>query len=116
MARRKKLTPKQMKAIELLTSGKGLKYKDICAEVEIDQKTLWSWQNAPEFSLFQEELKKVEEEKWNCLVDAAKAAAMRLLENDNPKIVEYVLKTAGYNPVQEIKADISTDITINIEE
>lgn len=116
MARRKRLTPKQIQAIELLTSGKGMMYKDICSEVGIDQKTLWSWQNAPEFSLFQEELKKVEEAKWQAITDAAREAALRLVKEDNARIVEFVLKNAGYNPTIPIEADITSDININIEE
>ena len=40
MAKDKKLTPKQKYALELLTCGKGLKYKEIAQMVGIDQHTL----------------------------------------------------------------------------
>ena len=41
---------------------------------------------------------------------------MRLVAQDNPKIVEFVLKNEGYNPTQKVEADVKTDIVINIED
>jgi hypothetical protein len=116
MAKDKKLTPKQKYALELLTCGRGLKYKDIANEVGIDHKTLWSWRNAPEFAHFQDELKRINDERWLATVDAAREAAFRLVEQDNPKMVEFILKNEGYNPTQKIEADVKTDIQINIED
>lgn len=49
-------------------------------------------------------------------VDAAREAAFRLVEQDNPKMVEFILKNEGYNPTQKIEADVKTDIEINIED
>ena len=40
---------------------------------------------------------------------------MRLVAQDNPKMVEFVLKNEGYNPTQKVEADVKTDIVINIE-
>lgn len=116
MAAAKRLTPKQRMALELLTCGKGLKYKEICEQVGIDHKTLWNWRNSPDFSHFQEELQRLNDERWLATVDAAREAAFRLVEQDNPKMVEFVLKNEGYNPTQKVEADIKTDIVINIEE
>lgn len=112
----KKLTQKQKRALELLTSGEGMSYKDICAEVGIDVKTLWNWRNSSDFSHFQAELQRINDERWLATVDAARKAAHRLVENGNQKMVEFVLKNEGYNPTQKIEADVSTDIQINIEE
>ena len=111
----KELTDKQIRALELLTCGKGLSYKAICEELEIDFKTLWRWRNEPEFAHFQAELQKINDERWKATVDAARAAAQRLVENDNPKIVEFILKNEGYNPTTKVEADLTTDITVNIE-
>ena len=110
------LTDKQMKALELLTCGQGLSYKKICEMLEIDQKTLWRWRKAPEFTYFQDELKRINDERWAATVDAAREAAMRLVAQDNPKMVEFVLKNEGYNPTQKVEADVKTDIVINIED
>ena len=113
---KKKLTAKQLHALELLTCGKGMKYKDICEEVGISQRTLWDWRNAADFCHFQEELKRLNDERWLALVDAARESAMRLVENDKADFVKFVLQNEGYNPTQKIEADVSTDIQINIEE
>lgn len=116
MARKKKLTTKQKQALTLLTCGKGMTYTQISEAVGVNSKTLWRWRNEPEFAEFQDELKRIEEERWLAIVDAAKASAMRLVEGDNVKMTEFVLKNAGYNPTQKVEAEISTDINIIIEE
>ena len=116
MAKEKKLTPKQKHALELLTCGQGLKYKEICEIVGINPKTLWDWRNEPEFTHFQDELTRLNNERWFATVDAAREAAFRLVQCDNAKMVEFILKNEGYNPTTKVEADVNTNITINIEE
>ena len=116
MAKGKRLNEKQRKALELLTCGEGLTYTAIAEEVGVDRKTLWSWLNAPQNSTFQNELQRLNDERWKSLVDAARASAMRLVKKDNQKMVEFILKNEGYNPTQKLEADLHTDININIEE
>lgn len=70
----------------------------------------------PQFASFQDELKRINDERWKSLVDAARESAARLVKNDNQKMVEFVLKNEGYNPTQKVEADINTNIVINIEE
>ncbi len=112
----KKLTEKQQMALELMTSGLGMKFKDIAEAVGVNEKTLWRWRNEPEFAEFQGALKRINEARWMALVDAARESAARLVAADNQKMTEFVLKNEGYNPTQKIEADINTDIVINIEE
>lgn len=112
----KELTDKQIIAVELLTCGQGLSYKAICEQVGIDAKTLWRWRNEPEFAHVQAEIKRINDERWAATVDAAREAARRLVEKDNQKMVEFILKNEGYNPTQKIEADVTTDIEITIEE
>lgn len=115
MAEKKKnLTAKQQKALELLTCGEGRSYTSIAEEVGINRKTLWRWMSEPQFASFQEELQRINDERWKATVDAARAAAMRLVANDNQKMVEFILKNEGYNPTQKVEADVKTDIVINI--
>ena len=114
--KQKRLTPKQRHAVELLTSGTGMTYKLICETVGIDAKTLWNWRHAPEFSHIQEEIKRINDDRWAATVDAAREAAWRLVNADNQKMVEFVLKNEGYNPSTKVEADVKTDITINIED
>jgi transposase-like protein len=115
MAKQKRLTDKQQMALELLTCGKGYTYKEIAEIVGIDQKNLWRWRNEPDFAHFQEALKKLEEERWLTMVDIAKSSAFKLCADGNQKMVEFVLKNAGYNPTQKVEAEINTDIVINLE-
>lgn len=116
MAKEKKLTDKQQMALELLTSGKGMKYKDICAAVGVDQRTLYRWRTESEFVHFQEALQKLNDERWLATVDAAREAALKLCNEGNQKMVEFVLKNEGYNPSQKVEAEVNTDIVINIGE
>ncbi len=105
-----------MLALELLTSGKGMKYKDICAACEIDQATLYRWRTSHDFAHFQERLKQLNDERWLATVDAAREAALRLCNEGKSDMVKFVLQNEGYNPSQKIEADVNNNITINIEE
>lgn len=115
MEKQKKLTPKQRLALELLTNGQGLSYKAIAEQVGISPKTLWDWRNSTDFVNFQEELAKINEQRWMATVDAAREAAFNLCKNGNQKMVEFVLKNEGYNPTQKVEAELTNDINITIE-
>lgn len=91
-------------------------YKDIAEEVGVSVKTLWEWRNGSDFVNFQEELDKVNEQRWLATIDIARRSAQKLCEDGNQKMVEFVLKNAGYNPSQKVEAEISTDINITIED
>ncbi len=110
------LNKKQRIALELLTSGEGLSYKEIAERADVSPKTLWNWRNGNDFTEFQEELAKLNAERWQAAEDAARAGAIKLCKEGNQKMIEFVLKNAGYNPTQHIEADIQTDINITIEE
>lgn len=110
----KQLTEKQMMALELMTSGLGMKYKDIAAACGVGVRTLYSWRNDPEFSHFQAELKAINDARWMAVVDAARESALRLAQSDNSHFVEFVLKNEGYNPAQKVEAEVSTDVVVNI--
>ena len=113
----KQLTEKQRQAIELMTSGKGYKYKEICEMVGIDASNLYRWRTSQDFAHFQAELKRVEEEKWLSIIDVARESALALCKDGNQKMVEFVLKNAGYNPTNnhKVEADVNTEIVINID-
>ena len=116
MERQKTLTKKQKLALELLTNGEGLSYKEIAERVDINTKTLWRWRSEPEFALFQEELTKLNDARWEATVDAAREAALKLCKEGKSDFVKFVLQNAGYNPTTKVEADLHTDININIEE
>lgn len=91
-------------------------YTAIAAEVGVERKTLYRWLNEPQNAAFQEELQRINDERWKALADAARASALRLVEKDNQKMVEFILKNEGYNPTQKVEADVNTDINITISE
>jgi hypothetical protein len=111
----KNLTKKQKMALELLTSGEGLTYKQIAEMVDINPKTLWAWRNEPEYVMFQEELTRLNDIRWQAAEDAARAAAIKLCKEGKVDMVKFVLQNCGYNPTTKVEADINTDIIINIE-
>ena len=112
----KRLTDKQMKALELLTCGLGLSYKEICEQLQIDGKTLWNWRNSPSFSHFQEELKRINDARWLAAEDAAREGAVSLCREGNQKMIEFVMKNLGYNPSTKVEAEVNQTINISIEE
>lgn len=114
MEKKKKLTEKQRMALQLLTSGEGLTFKEIAEQVGVNQHTLWDWRNEPAFTHFQEELKRLNDARWQAAEDAARQAAIQLCKDGNQKMVEFVLKNAGYNPTNKVEADVKQDIVISI--
>lgn len=101
-------------AIELMTSGLGMKYKDIAEAVGVNPRTLYDWRTNPDFLHFQEELQRINDERFAMLADAARASAMRLLLADNEKMTEFILRNDGLNPSQKVEADVKTDVVIEI--
>lgn len=110
------LNKKQKIALELLTSGEGLSFQEIAERANCNVKTLYNWRNMPEYAEFQEELGRLNEERWLAAEDAARAAAIRLCKEGNQKMVQFVLQNVGYNPTQKVEADLHTDIEITIGE
>ena len=112
--KQRKLSAKQKMALEMLTCGEGYTYKQIAEKVEVNPKTLWAWRNEPEFVIFQEELARLNDIRWQAAEDAAREAAIKLCKDGNQKMVEFVLKNVGYNPTNKVEADINQDIVISI--
>jgi transcriptional regulator with XRE-family HTH domain len=110
------LNKKQRLALELLTSGEGMSYKEIAEQVGVSPKTLWNWRNGNDFTEFQEELTRINDARWQATVDAAREAALRLCKEGKADFVKFVLQNCGYNPTQKVEADLHTDIEINIED
>ena len=112
----KELTDKQRMALELMMSGKGYTYKEICELTGIGVRTLYDWRHAAEFRHFQDEYERLKEEQWKATVEAARAAAFELCKEKNPKMVEFILKNDGLNPTTKVEAEVSNEINITIGE
>ena len=109
------LTAKQRKAVELLINS-TMTYQEIADEVGVNRKTLYDWRHEPQFTQFQEEYQRLKQEQWLATVEAARRGALKLCENGNQKMIEFIMRNDGLNPTQKVEADINTDIVINIEE
>jgi transcriptional regulator with XRE-family HTH domain len=109
------INKKQRIALELLTSGEGMSYKEIAEAAGVSAKTLWNWRNGNDFTEFQEELKRLNDIRWQAAEDAAREAAIRLCKEGKTEMVKFVLQNAGYNQTTKVEADLNTDIVINIE-
>jgi uncharacterized protein YjcR len=112
----KKLTEKQKMALELMTSGLGMKYKDIAVAVGVSERQFQRWRTESDFDYFQAELEARNRERFAMLADAARASAMRLLLADNEKMTEFILRNDGMNPSQKVEAEVKTDIIINLDD
>lgn len=110
------LTKKQRIALELLTCGEGLSYKQIAEQAGVSAKTLWNWRCGNEFTEFQEELRRLNDARWAATVDAAREAALKLCKEGKADFVKFVLQNEGYNPTQKVEADLNTNIIIEIGE
>ena len=109
------ISKKQRIALELLTSGEGMSYKEIAEAAGVSPKTLWNWRNGNDFTDFQEELKRLNDIRWQAAEDAAREAAIRLCKEGKTEMVKFVLQNVGYNPTTKVEADLNTDVIINIE-
>ena len=110
------LNKKQRIALELLTSGEGMSYKAIAEAAGVNVKTIYNWRCHPDFAEFQEELRKINDARWEATVDAARAAAIRLCKEGKSDFVKFVLQNEGYNPSTKVEAELQNDIVINVEE
>ena len=108
------LKPKQMKAAELLALFPEMKEKDIAAEVNISQKTLWMWKT--KFPEFQEYYKSLCQQRFKDLESLAITQLEANVRKGNQKAIEYALDYLGYHAPTKVEADLHTDINITIGE
>lgn len=108
------LKPKQIKAAELLALHPEMKEKDIAAEVNISQKTLWMWKT--KFPEFQEYYHSLCQTAFKELEGLAIAKLKENVSKGNQKAIEYTLDYLGYHATQKVEADLHTDINITIGE
>lgn len=76
---------KQMKAIELMASGRGLTLSEIQKRVDISQDTLWRWRKKPAF------------------MDAVIRRAREMLREVMPQIYRSLGKEAAAGDIRHIK-------------
>ena len=109
------LKARQIAYIEFLMANPLLTNIEAGKQIGVSRNTIAEWKKNPEF---QEEYKKRLQEKWESAEVMAMETVQNLARSGDFKAAKYILDSLGYAPVQkqEIHADVSTDININIEE
>lgn len=107
------LKAKQVELLEAMLAHPMLSDVKLAELLGINNKTVGVWRKNPEF---QAELKARLAEQWK---DAERLAQRKMIElagAGNFNANKYILDSMNYAPAQKIEADISTDISIIIEE
>ncbi len=107
------LKPKQRAAAELMALHPEYSYTDIRNQLNLSEKTFWVWRKDKVFMDYYHSLCEGRFQELEAL------AVQKLEENitaNNQKAIEYVLDYQGFAAPQKIEANVSTDITINVEE
>lgn len=107
------LTNRQLNLLEYMLANPMLP-EIVCARnCGVPNSTYYDWKKKGEFT---EELDKRLKEIWKEGERAAIDTMMSLCRGGDFKASKYILDNFGYAPAQKIEADISTEITINIED
>lgn len=107
------LKPKHIAFIEALLANPTLTNIEAAEIVGINRNTVTQWRRNPEIMA---EVERRLKEKWKDSERMAMDTMLNLAKKGDFKASKYILDSLGYAPVQKIEADISTDITITIDE
>lgn len=106
------LKPRQLKLIEALMANPMMPDTEIAKQLDINRNTVREWKKKPEF---QEELRRRLREQWEDSERMAMDTMQSLAREGDFKAAKYILDNLGYSAPVEVKADINSSITINIE-
>lgn len=107
------LKPQQLQLIEAMMANPMESDVKLAQLLHINNKTVGVWRKLPEF---QEELKRRLQEKWKGAERIAQETMINLASNGDFKASKYILDSLDYAPAQKIEAQLTDNITINIEE
>lgn len=107
------LKPQQLQLIEAMMANPMESDVKLAQILNINNKTVGVWRKLPEF---QEELKRRLQEKWKGAERIAQETMINLASNGDFKASKYILDSLDYAPSQKIEAQLTDNITINIEE
>ena len=107
------LKPRQLKLIEALMANPMLPDTAIAEQLEINRNTVREWKKKPEF---QAELRRRLREHWEDSERMAMDTMQTLAQSGDFKAAKYILDNLGYAAPVKLEADISTNITINIDD
>ena len=107
------LKPRQLKLIEALMANPMMPDIKIAEEIGINRNTVREWKNKPEF---QEELKRRLREQWEDSERMAVDTMQTLAQGGDFKAAKYILDNLGYSAPVKVEAEVTTNITINIDD
>lgn len=107
------LKARQLQLIDALMANPMMPDTKLADELGINRNTVREWKNKPEF---QEELRRRLREKWEDSERMAMDTMQMLAQSGDFKASKYILDSLGYAAPVKVEADISTDITITIDE
>lgn len=112
----KPLNNKQLKCIELMVYTDKLK-GDIAEEIGVRRETISAWQNREDF---QDALRQEMQRGFSSMAIKARKRLDKLIDSNNEGIAlaasREALNKAGYQETQKVEQNITTDITIEIED
>lgn len=109
----KGLTPKQMKAIEIMVrvAPAGATKEEIATTIGVSRKTLWEWEQKPEFRSALEDAYAL---LWRDAAKEAMKVMVKLAVKDQDRqAAAYILDSAGYSAPQKVELT-SADIRIAV--
>ena len=107
------LTAKKIELLEAMLAQPMLSDVKLGQLLNLNNKTVGKWRKEPEF---QAELKARLAQQWKDAESLAQRKMIDLAAEGNFQANKYILDSLGYAPAQKIQADISSDISITIEE
>lgn len=107
------LKDKQMKAIEQLVYSPYKTLQMVADEVGVHRDTLYRWRSDnPEF---QAAMDKALKERWKAAESIAMNTMISLCESGDFKASKYVLDSLGYEGTKKVDANVSADVSIEID-
>lgn len=107
------LKPKQRMCAELMALFPDRTQESIAEEVGVTSKTIWKWKN--EFPEFMEYYHSLCVDRFKDLEGLAIKQLEANVRKGNMKAIEYALDYLGYKATQKVEAELTNDITINVE-
>lgn len=107
------LSKRQKALLEFMLANPMLP-ETVCArECGVPNSTYFDWKKKGEFTA---ELDRRIKEQWKDSERIAVDTMITLCRDGEYAAAKYILDNLGYKPVDKIQAEVSTDITINIDD
>lgn len=107
------LSKRQKQLLEFMLANPMLPETKCAHECGVPNSTYFLWKQKGEFTA---ELDRRIKEQWKDSERIAVDTMISLCQSGEYAAAKYILDNLGYKPVDKIQAEVSTDITITIDE